>query len=527
MFLSDQLHAELLKHKEELDQKSLHNLFHDDAHRSSSYLYQASGLFVDFSKSLIDHEILRSLQKIPLECSLEDRISEMFEGKRINLSENRAVLHTALRASSDSSIMYDGQNIVPNVHDVLARMEEISNAIVSKQWRGSSGKAIATVVNIGIGGSDLGPAMATHALSPFRVSDIEQFFVSNVDPAEISSVLQCCDPETTLFVVASKTFTTSETLQNAEIAKEWLLNGLPKNPNLSQHFIAISTNIEAATQFGVDATNVLGFWEWVGGRFSLPSAIGLSLMIRIGAQQFSEFLHGLRDMDHYFLKTPLESNAIVLYSLIGIWYRHYLNFSSYAVLPYDSLLSRLPSYLQQLIMESNGKRVNKEGKPVDYNTSFVVWGESGTNGQHSFHQLLHQGTQTIPVDFLFAANSTTAYESSHDALIANALAQAKVLAFGSESEVPPHKYMPGNRPSISFLYESMSPYILGQIIAFYEHVVFSQGVIWNINSFDQWGVELGKGVATSLLPFVQSRNVTTESSESALIKKIHELRLDS
>lgn len=497
-----------------LESETLRTMFARDPGRASRYLIDASGLSIDFSKSLVTDDILLSLNRVAIECNLEKKITAMFTGERINTTENRSVLHTALRADQDSVLLVDGVNVIKDIQNVLSKMEQIATKILSSDWLGSTGKAIDTVVNIGIGGSDLGPSMASQALTPFRVSDIRQYFVSNVDPTELSLVLSQCNPETTLFVIASKTFTTTETLLNADIAKTWLIHHLPAGSLLNPHFIALSTNIEAAVAFGVGADNILGFWDWVGGRFSTPSAIGLSLMIRIGPEQFSEMLRGMRDMDTYFQTTAIEENAIVIYSLIGIWYRNYLEFASYAVLPYDSLLSRFPAYLQQLIMESNGKNVDKEGKAVNYNTSFVIWGEPGTNGQHSFHQLLHQGTEVVPVDFLLAACSPTEYQASHEVLIANALAQASVLAFGSEGDEPPYKRMSGNRPSITFLYERLNPYVLGQLIAFYEHVVFTQGVIWNINSFDQWGVELGKKVATSILPALrdQEKPLATEAS---------------
>lgn len=522
MFVSDALHAELLDHRREINSKTLRTIFETDSNRSSKYLIDASGLCIDFSKSLVTDNVLVSLRKVAIECDIEKKISAMFSGVKINTSENRSVLHTALRADKDAVVLMEGSNVIPDIQRVLSRMEEISSSLVSGAWLGATGKAIDTVVNIGIGGSDLGPSMASHALSPFQVSNISQHFVSNVDPTEISSVLERSNPETTLFIVASKTFTTNETILNATIAKQWLIHHLPQDADISHHFIALSTNDNAAVDFGVRTENILGFWDWVGGRFSLSSAIGLSLMIRIGTEQFRELLRGMRDMDTYFQSTPFEENAIVMYSLIGIWYRNYLDFSSYAILPYDTLLSRLPAYLQQLIMESNGKQVDVAGRNIEYNTSFVIWGEPGTNGQHSFHQLLHQGTDVVPVDFLFAAMSPTDHTASHEVLIANALAQAHVLAFGSEGDEPPHKHMPGNHPSITIMYERLSPYILGQIIAFYEHVVFTQGAIWNINSFDQWGVELGKKVAGSILPWLRGQE-EPPAPEKAMINRIQQL----
>lgn len=523
MFLSESLNSELLHLKVQYSPISLRSLFEQDETRAARFFFEASSLSIDFSKSFITDDLLRSLLKIASERNLSQHIESMFSGDKINRTENRAVLHTALRAPSDSEVVVEGMNVMPEIQHVLANMQKISTELISGTWFGSTGKPIDTVVNIGIGGSDLGPAMAVQALTPFQASNIQQYFISNVDPAEISFVLKQCNPETTLFIIASKTFTTTETLLNASIAKQWLQDNLTHVEDLTQHFIALSTNVEEAVKFGVSAENVLGFWEWVGGRFSLPSAIGLSLMIRVGSERFSEFLAGMHAMDVYFQRTPFEQNAIVIYALMGIWYRNFLQYSSYAILPYDSLLSRLPAYLQQLIMESNGKRVDVQGKEIDYNTSFVIWGEPGTNGQHSFHQLLHQGTEVIPVDFLFAATSTTENQASHDVLVANAVAQAMVLAFGSEGDEPVHKHMPGNRPSITFVYEELNPYVLGQIIAFYEHVVFTQGILWNINSFDQWGVELGKKVAVAILPALQ--NVSPPVTyEKAIIEKIQSLR---
>lgn len=505
MYISEALHTQLLRHKNEMESQTLRSMFLADSARASTFRKEAGSLSIDFTKSFVTTEVLSSLFKVVIECDLQKKITEMFTGEKINSTENRSVLHTALRKDRDAFVQVDGENVMDDIHSVLSRMERIASSLIAGSWKGATGRAVDTVVNIGIGGSDLGPSMASHALTPFQVSDISQFFVSNVDPTEISMVLEKCNPETTLFIIASKTFTTTETLLNAAIAKQWLLNHLSQDSDISQHFIALSTNISAATEFGVKVENILGFWDWVGGRFSLPSAIGLSLMIRIGAEQFFEMLRGMREMDTYFQNTAFEDNAIVMYSLIGVWYRNYLDFTSYAILPYDTLLARLPAYLQQLIMESNGKRVDRYGQTVDYKTSFVVWGEPGTNGQHSFHQLLHQGTDVVPVDFLLAACSATLQHASHEVLIANALAQANVLAFGSEAGEPAHKHMPGNRPSITLMYERLNPYVLGQIIAFYEHVVFTQGVIWNINSFDQWGVELGKKVANSILPSLRGQ----------------------
>lgn len=524
MFISDSLHSKLLNHASTIKNTNLKTLFENDGKRASRYLRTTGRLQIDFSKSLITDEILSALLEITTECRLQDQIEGMFRGDRINRTENRAVLHTALRAGANDEFYVNGRNVVADIQSTLSKMGSIAEALVSGEWKGVTGKSIQTVINIGIGGSDLGPSMAVLALSHYRVSQIEQYFVSNVDPSEISGVLEKCNPETTVFIIASKTFTTTETLLNAEIAKNWLETHLGVQSSLSAHFIALSTNVQAAVEFGVDSRNVLGFWDWVGGRFSLPSAIGLSLMIRIGKVQFAEFLRGMHDIDEYYRHSSFAENAIVLYSLLGIWYRNYLNFTSYAVLPYDSYLSRLPAYLQQLIMESNGKSVNLAGEPLDYDTSFIIWGEPGTNGQHSFHQLLHQGTDIVPVDFLFGATGLTTFSNSHDVLISNAIAQSEVLAFGSQEDSPPFKVMNGNRPSITFVYPQLNPYILGQIIAFYEHVVFTQGVIWGINSFDQWGVELGKKVAVSLLPLLQNDEVIGSKSSETMIALIKKMR---
>lgn len=523
MFTSEELFSELKVIQSKKQELSLRTLFDTEPHRTKTLTFPACELIVDFSKSLIDTEILNALLKIPNECSMQAKIEAMYRGDRINLSEDRSVLHTALRAPASSHLEVDGIDIIPEIQNVLKRMEEIAQQLSESTWLGVTGKPIQTVVNIGIGGSDLGPTMAVNALKSIQYSNVKQYFVSNVDPTEIEQVLSKCAPETTLFIIASKTFTTTETMLNANIAKAWLQSNVPAHADFAPHFVALSVNIERATAFGVAQHNILGFWDWVGGRFSLPSAIGLSLMIQIGPKSFREFLDGMHQMDMYFKETPTKQNAIVIYSLIGIWYRNFLDFSSYAVLPYDANLSRFPAYLQQLIMESNGKRVDSSGKQIEYETSFVIWGEPGTNGQHSFHQLLHQGTDVVPVDFLIPAKSATGHTHSHDVLIANALAQAKVLAFGSEDEQDPQKFMPGNRPSISILYKHLSPFVLGQLIAFYEHVVFTQGVIWNINSFDQWGVELGKKVATSLLPVVEGK-ASAQVADEVLIRNLHALK---
>ena len=524
MFISENLHNKLLQHTHDIKGTHLKALFDNDENRSKRYLRAAGKLHIDFSKSLVTDEIISTLLEMTTECGLHLQIERMFQGDQINLTENRSVLHTALRAGASNEIYVEGRNVVEDIHSILTTMGGISDSVSSGMWKGSTGKSIETVVNIGIGGSDLGPAMSVLALSHHKVSQINQYFVSNVDPSEISDVLEKCNPETTLFIIASKTFTTTETILNAEIAKKWLESNLGNQAKISNHFIALSTNIQAAEDFGVNTENVLGFWDWVGGRFSLPSAIGLSLMIRIGKDKFTEFLQGMSDIDEYYRRTSFKENAIVLYALIGIWYRNYLNFTSYAVLPYDSHLSRLPAYLQQLIMESNGKSVNLEGEVLDYDTSFVIWGEPGTNGQHSFHQLLHQGTDIVPTDFLFAASGLTKFSDSHDVLISNAIAQAEVLAFGSQENLPRYKEMGGNRPSITFVYPELNPYILGQIIAFYEHVVFTQGVIWKINSFDQWGVELGKKVAKSLLPLLQGDNAEVPKRYETIIALIRKMR---
>ncbi len=489
---------------------SLRDEFSSDANRSDKFTYTACDLSIDLSRHLWTSDIRKHLIELAKERSVAQGIAAMFNADRINLTENRAVLHTALRQPRDAEVILDGVNVVPGIHSVLDAMETFSNQIRRGELRGSRGSIIRTVVNIGIGGSDLGPVMAYEALRAYATSDLTFHFVSNVDGADIAEVLKQCDPDSTLFIIASKTFTTSETMTNAATAREWLESSLAGDFDSAKHFVALSTNADLVSKFGIAPENVFGFWDWVGGRFSLDSAIGLSLMIAIGPEAFREMLRGFHAMDVYVRDTPLESNALVSMAGLSLWYRNFLGFQSYAVLPYDNYLKRLPAYLQQLLMESNGKSVHLDGTPVDVETSPIYWGEPGTNGQHSFHQLLHQGTTPVPVDFLFAANPIAKQGEHHTLLLANVLAQSSVLAFGKTAEeiaaegtaenLVAHKVMPGNRPSSIIIYPKLTPSVLGQIIAMYEHITLIQGLLWGVGSFDQWGVELGKVVANSITP---------------------------
>ncbi|MDN8625278.1 MULTISPECIES: glucose-6-phosphate isomerase [Corynebacterium] len=528
---------------------TLRDLFANDQDRAKKLSFSVADLHVDLSKNLINDDTLGALIALAKKANLEDHRDAMFSGRHINSTEDRAVLHTALRLPAEESLHVDEQNVAADVHDVLSRMRDFAHALRSGEWLGVTGHTIKTVVNIGIGGSDLGPAMATQALRSFATAGISGRFVSNVDPADFTSKVADLDPAETLFVVASKTFTTQETLANAHAARRWFLESLnledgtdEANDAIAKHFVAVSTNAEKVSEFGIDTNNMFGFWDWVGGRYSVDSAIGLSLMAVIGPQNFMSFLEGFHAVDEHFRTTPLEKNVPVLMGLLGVWYDDFLGAQSHAVLPYSQDLARFPAYLQQLTMESNGKSVRIDGTPVTAPTGEIYWGEPGTNGQHAFFQLLHQGTQLVPADFIGFATpnddlpTADGTGSMHDLLMSNFFAQTKVLAFGKTADeiasegvdpsIVPHKVMPGNRPTTTILAPALTPSVLGQLIALYEHIVFTEGTIWSINSFDQWGVELGKKQAGELLPAVTGeKGVNTgDASTDSLISWYRENR---
>ncbi|AKK08179.1 glucose-6-phosphate isomerase [Corynebacterium testudinoris] len=516
---------------------TLRELFAADPERAHALTFDAAGLHVDLSKNLIDEETVEALIALAKESELTDSIEAMFTGAHLNNTEDRAVLHTALRLPVDQDLEVDGQDVAADVHEVLGRMRDFVSALRSGKWQGHTGHTIKKIVNIGIGGSDLGPAMATLALRPYATAGITAEFVSNVDPADMTAVLDNLDADSTLFIVASKTFTTQETLANAHAAKRWLLKKFDGDESaVAKHFVAVSTNAEKVAEFGIDTANMFGFWDWVGGRYSVDSAIGLSLMAVIGPHDFIRFLEGFRAMDEHFRSTPFEKNVPVLMALLGVWYSNFHGCDTHAVLPYSQDLARFPAYLQQLTMESNGKSVRRDGARVSYSTGEIYWGEPGTNGQHAFYQLMHQGTRVIPADFIGFARpkddlpTASGEGSMHDLLMGNLFAQSKVLAFGKNSEeiaaegVPAelveHKVMPGNRPSTTILAEELTPAVLGALIALYEHITFVQGAIWGINSFDQWGVELGKAQANQLAAAVSGEEEVNsgDSSTDSLIR---------
>lgn len=507
--------AAVSNHAAGFESLELRSLFAAQPDRAERLTFEAGDLTVDMAKHRVTDEVLNSLIALARRAGLNEQITAQQRGDRINTTEDRAVLHTALRAERNTVIEVDGHDVVPDVHEVLDRMGAFSDRVRSGQWTGATGKPISTVVNIGIGGSDLGPVMAYEALAAYRHEHLRCRFVSNVDGSDIAAALLDLDPATTLFVISSKTFTTAETLTNARTARTWLTAALGDDA-VAQHFVAVSTNADDVAAFGIDTDNMFGFWDWVGGRYSVDSAIGLSLMLAIGAEHFREFLTGFRTIDEHFATTPLERNVPALLGLIEVWYRTFNNLATRAVLPYSRFLHRFPAYLQQLDMESNGKRVRADGTEVTYETGPVVWGEPGTNGQHSFHQLLHQGTTVVPTDFILMGSPDLDDEAlpgiaaQHDLLAANCFAQSEALAFGktsaevAETESNPalvsHRTFPGNRPSTTIMAPRLTPSVLGQLIALYEHQVFTQGVVWGLNSFDQWGVELGKVLAQAIVP---------------------------
>ena len=517
--------------------QTLRELFAQDPQRAEKLTFDAAGLHVDLSKNLLDDAVLDALVALAKEAQLTEAIEKMFTGEHINNTEDRAVLHTALRLPVEEDLTVDGQDIAADVHEVLGRMRDFASSLRAGTWLGHTGRTIKKVVNIGIGGSDLGPAMAARALRSYTTAGITAEFVSNVDPADMSATLDDLDPESTLFIIASKTFTTQETLANAHAAKRWLLEAFDGDESaVAKHFVAVSTNAEKVAEFGIDTANMFGFWDWVGGRYSVDSAIGLSLMAVIGPMDFMRFLEGFRAMDEHFRATPFEKNVPVLMALLGVWYVNFHEFETHAVLPYSQDLARFAAYLQQLTMESNGKSVRHDGSAVNYATGEIYWGEPGTNGQHAFYQLMHQGTRVVPADFIGFARpkndlpTATGAGSMHDLLMGNLFAQSKVLAFGKTAEeiaaegvaedLVTHKVMPGNRPSTTILAEELTPAVLGALIALYEHITFVQGVIWDINSFDQWGVELGKQQANQLAAAVSGEEEVDsgDSSTDALVR---------
>jgi glucose-6-phosphate isomerase len=528
----------LAEHCKVVRKLHLREIFSSDANRGERMTAQSGGLFLDYSKNRVTDETLQLLVQLARESGLHERTAAMFSGEKINSTENRAVLHVALRAPKNSSIMVDGKNVVNDVHAVLDRMADFSDRVRNGVWKGHTGKPIKSIVNIGIGGSDLGPVMACEALKHYSDRALTFRFVSNVDGTDFLEATRDLDPAQTLFIVSSKTFTTLETMTNAETARNWLLNGLGGDKAaVARHFVAVSTNEKKVSEFGIDTANMFGFWDWVGGRYSMDSAIGLSTMLAIGPVNFRAMLDGFHEMDEHFRTAPLEQNLPVLMALLVVWYTDFFDAQTIAVLPYDQYLKRFPAYLQQLTMESNGKSVTLDGKTVTYDTSPVFWGEPGTNGQHSFYQLIHQGTRLIPCDFIAFIHALTPIGRHHDLLMANVFAQAEALAFGKTSAevkregtaagLVPHRVFKGNRPSNLILAERLTPAVLGNLVALYEHSVFTQGVIWNINSFDQWGVELGKALAQRIVPELESQsepNLTHDSSTNNLIRRYRKLK---
>jgi glucose-6-phosphate isomerase len=529
----------LVGHAERLAHRHLRELFADDPDRGTTMTATAGDLYLDYSKHRVDPAALSALVEVARRSGLEARRDAMFAGEHINTTEDRAVLHVALRLPRDAHLTVDGQDVVADVHDVLDRMGTVADAIRSGGWTGQTGQRITAVVNIGIGGSDLGPAMAHEALRDYATPDIECRFVSNIDPVDLYYKTHDLDPARTLFVVSSKTFTTLETLTNASAARRWLLDGLGCGDEaVARHFVAVSTNEDAVRAFGIDPANMFGFWDWVGGRYSYDSAIGFSLMVAIGPGAFADMLGGFHAVDRHFATAPLEANMPVIQGMLNVWYNNLFGAQTHAVLPYSQRLSRFPAYLQQLTMESNGKSVRRDGTPVAGQTGEIYWGEPGTNGQHAFYQLIHQGTKLIPADFIAFGRSTQEAGDQQDLLMSNCFAQAQVLAFGRTAEevaadgTPPalvaHKVMPGNHPSSTLVAPELTPSVLGQLVALYEHTVFTEGVVWGIDSFDQWGVELGKVMAKQLAPALSSADAPDladqDSSTAALVRRYRTLR---
>jgi glucose-6-phosphate isomerase len=520
--------------------KDLHlrQLFAEDPKRGERMTAEAVGIFLDYSKNRITDETLRLLLQLAEESGLRARIDAMFRGDKINITENRAVLHVALRAPKGTSIIVDGENVVPNVHAVLDKMTEFCNRVRSGDWKGHTGKRVRNVVNIGIGGSDLGPVMAYEGLKSYSERAMTFRFVSNVDGSDFAEAVHDLSPAETVFIVSSKTFTTLETMTNAHTARDWALAGLAGDEkSIAKHFVAVSTNATEVAKFGIDTANMFGFWDWVGGRYSMDSAIGLSTMLAIGPENFRAMLGGFHEMDEHFRTTPFEQNLPVLMGLLAIWYNDFFDAQTVAVFPYEQYLKRFPAYLQQLTMESNGKHVTLDGATVDYQTGPIYWGEPGTNGQHSFYQLIHQGTKLVPCDFIAFGKSLNPLGRHHDMLLANVCAQTEALAFGKTPDqvkaegtpdwLVPHRVFEGNRPSNTILAEKLTPSMLGKLVALYEHSVFTQGTIWNIDSFDQWGVELGKVLAQRIVPELESKaepRLAHDSSTNNVIRRYRKLK---
>jgi len=528
----------LATHSAEIKKLHLGKLFAQDSKRGERFTAEAAGLFLDYSKNRITDQTIELLLELAAESGLRGKIDALFSGEKINVTENRAVLHVALRAPKNATILVDGKNVVPDVHAVLDKMADFSNRVRDGEWKGFTGQRIRNIINIGIGGSDLGPVMAYEALRHYTERGLVFRFVSNVDGIDLVEATRDLDPAETLFIVSSKTFTTLETMTNAQSARDWLLNGLGGDVKaVARHFVAVSTNAEKVSAFGIDTANMFGFWDWVGGRYSMDSAIGLSTMLAIGPGHFRAMLDGFHEMDEHFRTAPFEQNLPVLLGLLTVWYTDFFDAQTVAVLPYEQYLKRFPAYLQQLTMESNGKHVTLDGQLVDYDTGPIFWGEPGTNGQHSFYQLIHQGTRLIPCDFIAFAKALTPLGRHHDMLLANVFAQAEALAFGKAPEqvkaegtpdwLVPHRVFEGNRPSNVILAERLTPEVLGKLVALYEHSVFTQGAIWNINSFDQWGVELGKALAQRIIPELESATepkLNHDSSTNGLIQRYRRLK---
>ena len=527
----------LKRHYDEISGRHLRELFAGDPGRGERLTAEAAGLYLDYSKNRVTDETMRLLVALAEESGVAERRDAMFRGEHINVSEDRAVLHVALRMPADQRLVVDGGDVVQQVHEVLGRMAEFATRVRSGEWKGHTGKPIANVVNVGIGGSDLGPVMAYEALRHYTTRDITFRFVSNVDSTDFAEATRDLDPEQTLFIISSKTFGTLETLTNAASARDWIVSALGTEEAVAKHFVAVSTNAERVAKFGIDTANMFGFWDWVGGRYSMDSAIGLSNMIALGPEGFYEMLAGFHEMDEHFRTAPLEQNLPVLMGLLAVWYRDFFGLQSYGVMPYEQYLKRFPAYLQQLTMESNGKHVTLTGEHVGYDTGAVFWGEPGTNGQHSFYQLIHQGTTIIPVDLIGFGKTLNPIRDHHDILSSNVFAQAQGLAFGKTEEevraegtpehVVPHRVMEGNRPSNVLLAEILTPRILGALVALYEHSVFTQGTIWDVDSFDQWGVELGKVLAVKIIPELTSAQepaLDHDSSTNALIRRYRALK---
>ncbi|MBN2562501.1 MAG: glucose-6-phosphate isomerase [Phycisphaerae bacterium] len=528
----------LATHHPKVRDLHLRTLFEKDPQRGERLTVEAAGIFLDYSKNRVTEETLKLLVALAEEAGLRERIEAMFSGEKINVTENRAVLHTALRASEGTSVVVDGENVVPRVHAVLDRMADFARRVRNGQWKGHTGKRIENVVNIGIGGSDLGPVMAYEALKHYSRRDMTFRFVSNVDGTDFAEAVHDLDPAETLFIVASKTFTTLETMTNAHSARQWSLAAFDGDlDSVAKHFVAVSTNAEKVSEFGIDTANMFEFWDWVGGRYSMDSAIGLSTMLAIGPDNFQALLDGFRQMDEHFRTAPFDRNLPVLMGLLSLWYNNFFGADTMAVLPYEQYLKRFPAYLQQLCMESNGKHVTIDGNQVSYATGPIVFGEPGTNGQHSFYQMIHQGTRLIPCDFIAFGQPLNPLGRHHDMLLANVLAQAEALAFGKTAEevraegvadwLVPHRVFEGNRPSNVILAKQLAPETLGKLVALYEHSVFTQGIIWNIDSFDQWGVELGKQLAKRIIPELESEDqpaLAHDSSTNNLIRRCRKMK---